>query len=569
MNTYRMSSLIVAALSVVLTTALQAQEAFISRAGARCPVKEIQVERLPNMNIARTYHSVFCLNGEITVIGGHTAGFVNTRTAEYFADGQWHLLSTTYDHDWGGAIALRDGRVMVAGGYGRDLGIGQLYSVEFYDPAQHVFNDYGCMATRRAEAALLELDSGCVVIAGNWYHHDSIETYCGERLFSTLKAVTQERSQPYLLRTAKDDAILFGWEGIHGERLDHVVVDRLNGEPFISELADKWRPIKMHHEHQAQHSFIGDEANDVYDYLLLTADSCHRLAVMKVHNGSFSIYLGPEEIPTDIGHGPINYFTQPIADGQRRQAHIVGRDTTNRFYVFTMHYDTRLDRPTATALSVTPPMDSIGNSRPVVDADGNLVMTGSGLTDNFDPLPTAMRILLYPTKEEATATKIWWGCGAALLLVVSLASIILWRRKRPRKIVTDEETVTPHEPEPKIINKHADEKLMERIMQLVTEDQLFLQPDLKVNTLAELAGTSPRNVSVCIKRYTGLSFSAFISSHRIEYSKQLLREQPGMKASTVGLHSGFSNETSFFRTFKAVTGMTPTEFLNGLEGSED
>ena len=48
---------------------------------------------------------------------------------------------------------------------------------------------------------------------------------------------------------------------------------------------------------------------------------------------------------------------------------------------------------------------------------------------------------------------------------------------------------------------------------------------------------------------------------RIDYAQKLMLEHPEMKTSTVGEASGFANETSFFRTFKSVAGMTPREWM--------
>ena len=58
---------------------------------------KIEAERLPNLNVPRSSHALLYVNGEVVVIGGHTDGFVPTPTAEYFADGKWHLMF--YDLD--------------------------------------------------------------------------------------------------------------------------------------------------------------------------------------------------------------------------------------------------------------------------------------------------------------------------------------------------------------------------------------------------------------------------------------------------------------------------------------
>lgn len=50
---------------------------------------KMEVQRLPDLNIPRAGHAVFVVNGELTVVGGHTSGFVPTATAEYYSGGEW------------------------------------------------------------------------------------------------------------------------------------------------------------------------------------------------------------------------------------------------------------------------------------------------------------------------------------------------------------------------------------------------------------------------------------------------------------------------------------------------
>lgn len=132
-------------------------------------VQKVEVERLPDLNISRAGHQLFSVNGELVVAGGHTDGFVPTPTAEYLKDGEWHLLNMVYNHDFGFSVVLQNGRVLLGGGCAEPIGIGQTFLAEMYDPATHTFDGFSSMALKRTYASALELDSGRVVISGNWY----------------------------------------------------------------------------------------------------------------------------------------------------------------------------------------------------------------------------------------------------------------------------------------------------------------------------------------------------------------------------------------------------------------
>lgn len=183
-------------------------------------VVKLQADRLPDLNIPRAGHQLFYANGELTVAGGHTDGFVPTQTAEYFKDGKWHMLQMTYPHDFGLSVVLRSGKVLLAGGCEQPLGIGQTYTAELYDPQTHTFRGFGNMQHKRTWASALELDSGKVVIAGNWYHTDGIEVFNeamsenGDHLlkqsFTFIKDVKVQRAHPYIFRMADNDALIFG-----------------------------------------------------------------------------------------------------------------------------------------------------------------------------------------------------------------------------------------------------------------------------------------------------------------------------------------------------------------------
>lgn len=106
---------------------------------------------------------------------------------------------------------------------------------------------------------------------------------------------------------------------------------------------------------------------------------------------------------------------------------------------------------------------------------------------------------------------------------------------------------------------------MLRISELVESQKLYLNSELKLNDIATMLGTNRNAISNCINTQRGCSFSQFINEYRIAYAQELIRRQSDIKTSELWMSSGFSNETTFFRTFKAVTGMTPSEWKQKID----
>ena len=103
-------------------------------------------------------------------------------------------------------------------------------------------------------------------------------------------------------------------------------------------------------------------------------------------------------------------------------------------------------------------------------------------------------------------------------------------------------------------------ELMRQICDLMESQKLYLNSELKLNDVADAMNTNRNLISNCINSQRGCSFSQFVSTYRVEHAKDLIRRKADMKISEVWMQSGFSTEGSFFRTFKAFTGMTPSEF---------
>lgn len=116
-----------------------------------------------------------------------------------------------------------------------------------------------------------------------------------------------------------------------------------------------------------------------------------------------------------------------------------------------------------------------------------------------------------------------------------------------------------------VTNQPIISELQKRIEQLMEEEQLFRQPNLKIVDLVQKLGTNRSYIYQAINREMGLSFAEYINRMRIEYASQLILQHPDMPVSTIGEQAGFNSSTSFYRNFKQYKGMGPKEYQNSLK----
>ena len=526
-----------------------------------CPVIKVAAKRLPDLNTPRTDHAAFCVNGELTVVGGHTTGFVPTKTAEYFSDGEWHQVQPLYTHDGSFVVVMKSGKVLLGGGFEKEFGIGQSFSAEFYNPATHSFEVSSVLDTKRVSATAVEIDSGRVVISGNWYNGDNTEIFDGKPMhpdgssnFRFYSRVNSQRSQPYIFRTSTDDVLIVGERDIKNNPLNPIIADCLRGDSLHTPLFNKWRPLYLADPYNMQNCFIGDDTKGNYAYLLAVADSTGQIAIAKVEGGDIALLPTTHPVPMLSPDGKHSICYRPIvADRQARRAYLVGIDTCSVGYVLCIDYGKAQPAAPVTLL-YTDPMPGCGNYHPVLTPEGNLAIIG-GQTgskyNNYNPLGSAWLILLTPTEASSQGgTNLWRWLLLAAIALTTLCLVALWHRRthgdKPREAPTDNQ----------------DSLLLSRICQMMEEQKPYLNSKLRLSDLAALLDVSQNDISACINTQKGCSFSTFINGYRIDYAKQILTSQPDKKISIVATESGFTNEQTFHTNFKQITGLTPRQWLS-------
>jgi transcriptional regulator GlxA family with amidase domain len=70
--------------------------------------------------------------------------------------------------------------------------------------------------------------------------------------------------------------------------------------------------------------------------------------------------------------------------------------------------------------------------------------------------------------------------------------------------------------------------------------------------------------SNAFKQYTGVNFVNYLKSIRIAEARRLLVET-NEKVAEVGAHVGYQNDKHFMKTFKAICGVSPSEYRRNME----
>ncbi|MFB3390332.1 helix-turn-helix domain-containing protein [Flavobacterium sp. LAR06] len=110
----------------------------------------------------------------------------------------------------------------------------------------------------------------------------------------------------------------------------------------------------------------------------------------------------------------------------------------------------------------------------------------------------------------------------------------------------------------------ADNLYFQKLELLCKEQHIYTDSTLNREKVAEKLGISAGYVSQIINTITGDNFANYINQYRVEAVKEMISnsEYENYNLLTMGLESGFTSKTTFYKAFKKVTGQTPNEYKN-------
>jgi AraC-like DNA-binding protein len=109
----------------------------------------------------------------------------------------------------------------------------------------------------------------------------------------------------------------------------------------------------------------------------------------------------------------------------------------------------------------------------------------------------------------------------------------------------------------------ADQKLIDALMRLIADERIYRQENITIGALAGRLKIPEYRLRRLINQRLGYrNFNVFLNNHRIEEAKAALADptQAEVPVITIAMDAGFQSLGPFNRAFKAVTGVTPTEY---------
>jgi AraC-like DNA-binding protein len=165
---------------------------------------------------------------------------------------------------------------------------------------------------------------------------------------------------------------------------------------------------------------------------------------------------------------------------------------------------------------------------------------------------------IYPAISTINVVFIFWigisGIKQSKLFVSKIASI--------KKIDHQQSDVNETNNRLKTNNKDHYEKLIT----LMDEEKLFLEPNLSLVDVSLKLKITQRNLSELIRDESDKNFNQFVNHYRVEEAKKLLLDTSNDHLNMLGIafDAGFSSKATFYSVFKKHTSHTPTSFKDSV-----
>ncbi|MGZ3723255.1 MAG: helix-turn-helix domain-containing protein, partial [Bdellovibrionales bacterium] len=106
------------------------------------------------------------------------------------------------------------------------------------------------------------------------------------------------------------------------------------------------------------------------------------------------------------------------------------------------------------------------------------------------------------------------------------------------------------------------ERLKNKMLDLLEQDSLYLQPKLRLSEFADLMGVKSYKLSEIINRGLNTTFYDLINGMRVKHAQGMLNDPKFAHLNLMGIamESGFNSKSVFNDAFRRIVGATPSEY---------
>jgi AraC-like DNA-binding protein len=100
------------------------------------------------------------------------------------------------------------------------------------------------------------------------------------------------------------------------------------------------------------------------------------------------------------------------------------------------------------------------------------------------------------------------------------------------------------------------------LIKVMETDKIYLDPALNLSVLSKATGIAQKTISAVLNQHLQKSFNEFVNQYRVnEFKARILQpEMNNLTIAGIALECGFNSQATFQRTFKELTGQSPSEY---------
>lgn len=151
--------------------------------------------------------------------------------------------------------------------------------------------------------------------------------------------------------------------------------------------------------------------------------------------------------------------------------------------------------------------------------------------------------------------------------VYLLGSLIMWMFLcyfiyRHKSVISELKASVPEETSIQSPPSDSTPDMSKKILRLFDEQQIYLNPNLKLSDIASVVGSNRTYVSRFFNAEQNSTFFDFVNGYRVRMATSLLRETDE-KIEVIAERVGFNSSQAFHRVFSKTIGQTPEKFRSG------